>query len=117
MHAAVLSQMFSDVWLLHLTGDTGSWEEIIVKNPEFSPPALWCHPACMVRSDFFFFFFLKYRSRKSISTDSCQCWYIFMCLNSSVAVSVWDFNMRVDVDACNCTRELYGPCKRVCTES
>ena len=129
MHAAVLSQMFSDVWLLHLTGDTGSWEEIVVKNPEFSPPALWCHPACMVRSDFLIFFkvhfcplqeivaWVRHRSCKNISTDSYRCWYIFVCLNSSMAVGVWDYNMRTDVDACDCTWGLYGPCKRVCTES
>ena len=130
MHAAVLSQMFSDVWLLHLTGDTGSWEEIVVKNPEFSPPALWCHPACMVRSGLknklkkVLFCplqetvaWVRHRSCKSISADSYQCRYIFVRPNSSMAVGVWDFSVRTDVDACDCTWGLYGPCKRVCTES
>ncbi|XP_070207783.1 F-box only protein 42-like [Littorina saxatilis] len=42
------NQMFSDVWLLHLRDNEGTWEEVMVHCAEFSPPALWCHPACMV---------------------------------------------------------------------
>ncbi|XP_076451876.1 uncharacterized protein LOC143287640 [Babylonia areolata] len=42
------NQLFSDVWLLHLNGDQGTWEEVVIENGEFSPHALWCHPPCMV---------------------------------------------------------------------
>ena len=60
---------------------------------------------------------VRHRSCKNISTDSYRCWYNFVCLNCSMAVGVWDFNMRTDIDACDCTRGLYGPCKRVYAES
>ncbi|KAK7486106.1 hypothetical protein BaRGS_00022715 [Batillaria attramentaria] len=42
------NQIFSDVWLLHMTGDNWHWEEITMLDQEFAPPQLWCHPACMV---------------------------------------------------------------------
>ena len=37
---------------------------------------------------------------------------VFLCPNSGMAVSVWDFNMLIDVVACHCTRRLYGHRKR-----
>ena len=40
-----------------------------------------------------------------------------LCLNSGMAARVWIFNVRTDVDACDCTRGLYGHRKRVCTGS
>ena len=33
---------------------------------------------------------------------------IFVCPNNGMASSVWDFLTCTDVDACDCTRELYG---------
>lgn len=41
-------QTFSDAWLLNLTGDEGTWEEITIANSEFCPTQMWSHPACMV---------------------------------------------------------------------
>ena len=42
---------------------------------------------------------------------------IFVCSNIGTTASVWDFNVCTAVDACDCTRGLYGQRKRVCTES
>ena len=40
---------------------------------------------------------------------------IFLCPNNAMASSVWDCNVRIDVDACDCTRGLYGHHEKVCT--
>ena len=33
---------------------------------------------------------------------------IFLCPNNGMAASVWNFNVHIDVDACDCTPGLYG---------
>ena len=40
---------------------------------------------------------------------------IFMCPTNGMAASVWIFNVYTDVDACDCTRGLYGHREGVCT--
>ena len=43
---------------------------------------------------------------------------IFSCVQTMLWLPVFGiFNTRTDVDACDCTRRLYGHRKRVCTES
>ena len=62
---------------------------------------------------------VRHSSRKSSATHSDQCVQYFMCPNTGMAASVWDFNMHTDVDqldACNCTQGLYGHL-RVCAGS
>ena len=42
---------------------------------------------------------------------------VFPCVQTVVWLPVFGiFNVRTDVDACDCTRGLYGQRKRVCTE-
>ena len=43
---------------------------------------------------------------------------VFSCVQSKVWLPMFGiFNVRTDVNACDCTRGLYGHRKRVCTES
>ena len=43
---------------------------------------------------------------------------VFSCVQTMVWLPVFGiFNVRTDVDACDCIRGLYGHRKRVCTES
>ena len=42
---------------------------------------------------------------------------MFVCLNNGTAASFFISNVYTDVDACDCTRGLYGHCERVCTRS
>ena len=43
---------------------------------------------------------------------------IFSCVQTKILLPMlWPFNVRTDVNTCDCTRRLYGQRKRVCTES
>ena len=59
---------------------------------------------------------VRHSSRKSSATYSYQC-VVFLCVRTMVWLPVLGiFNVRTDVDACDCTRVLYGPV-RVCLAS
>ena len=60
---------------------------------------------------------VRHSSRKSSATHSYWCVQYF-CVQTMVRLPVLGiFNVRTDVDACDCTRRLYRHCKRVCTGS
>ncbi|XP_046398523.1 F-box only protein 42 [Ischnura elegans] len=42
------NMVFSDVWLLTMSGPLWSWKELKVKHPERAAAHMWCHPACKV---------------------------------------------------------------------
>ena len=45
-------------------------------------------------------------------------WVTFFCVQTMVWLTVFGiFNVHTDIDACDCTRRLYGHCKRVCAGS
>ena len=82
--------------------------------------------------DFFFFFFfstlslsgnsgrltmVKHSSRKSSATHSYQCLQCFRVSRQCYGCQFGIFGARPDVDACHCTRELYGHRRGVCTKS
>ena len=60
---------------------------------------------------------LRHSSRKrSAATHSYQCVQNRRVSKQWCLVSQFEiFNVRTDVDACDCTRGLYGHRKRVCT--
>ena len=73
---------------------------------------------------------VRHSSRTSSATHSYQCVQqeqrypflpacaVFSCVHTMVWLPVFGIiNVRTDVDACGCTRGLYGHGKRVCTES
>ena len=53
------------------------------------------------------------RAALPIPNSACG---IFVCPNKGMAANAWDLK-RAHVNACDCTRGLYGHRKRVCTES
>ena len=55
-------------------------------------------------------------SRNKLRTKMNEC-SIFVWPNNGTAAVFGIFNVHADVDACDCTRWLYGHHKRVCTES
>lgn len=42
------NMVFSDVWLLSMTGPVWHWKEVTVHNTQFAPTHMWCHPACKI---------------------------------------------------------------------
>lgn len=42
------NKIFSDVWLLTMTGRVWEWREVEVLNREWSATHMWCHRACRV---------------------------------------------------------------------
>ena len=61
---------------------------------------------------------VRHSSRKSSATHSYQCVQYFRVSAAMVRLPVFGiFNLHTDLNACDCTRGLYGHLKRVCTES
>ncbi|XP_067002520.1 F-box only protein 42 isoform X2 [Anabrus simplex] len=42
------NMVFSDVWLLSMTEPVWTWQKLPVRNQQWSPTHLWCHPACKI---------------------------------------------------------------------
>ncbi|KAL4712844.1 hypothetical protein ACJJTC_011914 [Scirpophaga incertulas] len=40
--------VYSDCWLLNMTGPIWTWKELAVKNKEWAAANIWCNPACRV---------------------------------------------------------------------
>ena len=55
-------------------------------------------------------------SQNKLRTKMNEC-SIFVWPNNGTAAVFGIFNVHADVDACDCTRWMYGHHKRVCTES
>ena len=61
---------------------------------------------------------LPYLVRRSSLPSSATVCAVFLCVQTMVWLPVFEiFNVRTDVDACDCTRGLCGHRKRVCTGS
>ncbi|XP_068621269.1 F-box only protein 42 [Battus philenor] len=40
--------VYSDCWILTMSGPTWTWKEVAVKNKEWASANIWCNPACRV---------------------------------------------------------------------
>ena len=61
---------------------------------------------------------LPYLVRRSSLPSSATVCAVFLCVQTMVWLPVFEiFNVRTDVDACDCTRGLCRPHERVCTGS
>lgn len=44
-------KVYTDCWILRMTGKVWTWFEVNVKNKEWSASDVWCNPACKVYND------------------------------------------------------------------
>lgn len=42
------NNMFSDAWILEMSGTIWKWQSVVVKNKKWAATHMWCNPACKV---------------------------------------------------------------------